>query len=88
METIQETIQSAKLSLASRCEAIAGSGAYLLNGHPEAQVTILKQTLRQAAVDGIEWRKIYEFIYKTWSPRRPHFPHPDTMALHVDIWSA
>ena len=56
----------------------------MLNGHPEAQVTISKQTLKQAAVEDVEWRKIYEFIYKTWYPRRPHFPYSDAMAGHVD----
>ena len=62
-----------------------GSGTYLLNGHPDSQVTVLTQTLRQAAAEGVEWRKIYDFIYRTWCPRRPHFPHPDAMAVHVDI---
>ena len=69
----------------SRCEAIAGSAPYLLNSHPEAQVASLRETLKQAAVEGVEWRKIYEFIYKSWYSRRPHFPHPDAMAIHVDI---
>ena len=68
----------------SRCEAIAGSGTYLLNGHTEAQVASLRRTLKQAAVEGIEWRKIYEFIYKTWYPHRPHFPHPDAMAAYME----
>ena len=68
----------------SRCEAIAGSDTYLMNGHTEAQVASLRQTLKQATVEGIEWRKIYEFIYKTWYPRRPHFPHPDAMAAHLE----
>lgn len=67
----------------NRCEAIAGSGTYLLNGHPEAQLTILKQTLRQAAAEGVEWQKIYEFIYKTWHPRRPHFPDPSAITIHT-----
>jgi hypothetical protein len=49
----------------------------MLNGHPEAQMTISKQTLKQAAVEDVEWRKIYEFIYKTWYSQWRHFPHPD-----------
>jgi len=40
----------------SWCEAIAGSGTYVLNGHTEAQVASLRHTLKQAAVEGVEWR--------------------------------
>jgi len=34
----------------------------------------------RAAADGIDWRKIYSFIYEGWHTRRPLFPDVDTMA--------
>jgi len=67
-----------------RCEAIAGSASYVVNGYPEAQVSTLRGTLKQAAGEGVDWRKIYDSIYDSWHSRRPHFPDPQTMAVQVE----
>jgi hypothetical protein len=67
-----------------RCEAIAGSASYVVNGYPEAQVSTLKGTLRQAAEDGTDWRRIYECIYESWHTRRPHFPDLNAMAALIE----
>ena len=66
------------------CDVIAGSGSYVVNGYPDAQVTALRNTLQKAAAEGINWREIYTSIYTSWRSRRPHFPDPDTMAILLE----
>jgi hypothetical protein len=68
----------------SRCDAIAGSASYIVNGYPELQVKALRLELQAAAADGIEWRNIYADIYECWHPRRPVFPDMDTMASLIE----
>src|SRR5262245_59132179 len=65
------------------CDVIAGSASYIVNGYPELQVRTLRSTLIRASGDGVDWRTIYESIYKHWDTRRPHFPDPDTMASQI-----
>lgn len=67
-----------------QCEAIAGSASYVVIGYPEAQVSTLRGTLKRAAAEGVEWRKIYDSIYDSWRSRWPHFPAPQTMAVQVE----
>ena len=66
------------------CDVIAGSASYIVNGYPKAQVSTLKATLKRAAADGVEWRKIYQSIYEQWHTRRPLFPDVDTMAAQME----
>ena len=66
-----------------RCEAIAGSASYVVNGYPAVQVSTLRGTLKQAASEGVDWRKIYDSIYDSWHSRRPHLPDPAAMAALV-----
>src|SRR5215469_2908872 len=68
----------------TRCEAIAGSDAFVRSGHCEDQVLLLKATLLRAAVLGEKWREIYRSIYDQWHARRPHFPDLNTMAAEID----
>ena len=68
----------------TRCNAIAGSASYLVNGYPELQVKTLENQLRAAAADGIDWRTIYVPLFETWHTRRPLFPDMATMARHIE----
>lgn len=68
----------------SRCGTIAGSGSYIVNGYPEVQVRVLRAELKAAAADGVDWRKIYESIYRNWHSYRPLFPDVDTMAAQIE----
>lgn len=68
----------------SRCEAIAGSASYALDGTPEIQVGVLRQVLKQARAEGADWRRIYSAIYDQWHARRPLFPNVETMASQLD----
>ena len=63
----------------TRCEAIAGS-----NSFPEDQVIFLRAMLLRAAMDGVNWRKIYRSIYERWHPERPYFPDLNTMAAEIE----
>lgn len=71
------------LTWTMRCSAVAGSGTYSLDGHPETQVAVLRAQLKAAAADGVDWRPIYAHIYDHWHSRRPLFPVPDTMAALI-----
>ncbi len=68
----------------SICSATAGSMTFILDGHPEAQVQVLRSQLKDAAADGVDWRKIYASIYEQWHPRRPLFPDVDTMSEQME----
>ncbi len=68
----------------ARCEAVAASDSYIVNGYPEAQVYALKLELKRAAADGVDWRGIYASIYQQWHTRRPHFPDVEKMASFVE----
>jgi hypothetical protein len=68
----------------TRCDAIAGSASYVVNGYPELQVPTLKGTLKRAAADGVDWRVIYRSIYEQWHTRRPHFPDLETMTAEME----
>jgi len=68
----------------SRCSTIAESITYSLNEHPETQVHVLRAELKDAAADGVDWRKIYASIYKQWHTRRPQFPDVNTMATQME----
>ena len=68
----------------SRCDAVAGSASYIVNGYPESQVGVLRAELKAAAADGVDWRKIYASIYEQWHTRRPLFPDVETMASQLD----
>jgi len=72
----------------TRCEAIAGSDAYLQIGHPEDQVIVLKGILLQAATAGANWREIYRSIYEKWHSRRPHFPDLNAMAAEIEHYGS
>jgi len=63
----------------TRCEGIAGS-----NSFPEDQVIFLRAMLLRAAMDGVNWRKIYRSIYERWHPERPYFPDLNTMAAEIE----
>ena len=67
-----------------RCDTIAGSASYIVNGYPETQVQVLRLELKRAAADGVDWRRIYGFIYEGWHTRRPLFPDVDTMAALME----
>ncbi len=68
----------------SLCNAVVGSGTYMIRGYPEEQVTTLRDVLRLTADDGVEWRPIYEDLYNRWHTRRPHFPTPAEMAIQIE----
>lgn len=68
----------------TRCDAIAGSASYQVNGYPAGQVEVLKRTLQAAAANGVDWRKIYTSLYREWHTRRPLFPDVETMALEIE----
>jgi hypothetical protein len=67
-----------------RCETIAGSGSYIINGYPELQVRVLRLDLKAAKADGVDWRKIYSSISERWHHHRPLFPNIETMALMLE----
>ena len=68
----------------TRCDAVAGSASYIVNGYPELQVNALRLELQAAAADGIDWRNIYADIYEYWHTRRPLFPDMETMASVIE----
>lgn len=67
-----------------QCATIAGSASYVVNGYPDAQVTTLRDTLREAAKHGFNWQDLYTTIYQDWHTRRPHFPTPEAMAALME----
>ncbi len=67
-----------------QCASIAGSASFVLNGYPKAQVTALRDTLREAANQGFNWQELYASIYQDWHTRRPHFPTPEVMATLME----
>jgi len=73
-----------RINLLTRCEAIAESDSFVRSGHAEDQVTLLKTTLLRAAVERVNWREIYRFIYDQWHTERSHFPGLNTLAAEID----
>ncbi len=67
-----------------RCGTIAGSASFVVNGYPKAQVTALRDTLREVAKHGFNWQDLYNSIYREWHTRRPHFPTPEAMAVLME----
>ncbi len=67
-----------------QCASIAGSASFVVNGYPKAQVTALRDTLREAAQHGFNWQELYIRIYQEWHSRRPHFPNPEAMAVLME----
>lgn len=60
-------------------EIVAGSASFVIDGYPDAQVTVLRNLLRRAAADGMNLRNLYNTICQDWCTWHPRFPTSDAM---------
>ncbi|MBS0151000.1 MAG: putative molybdenum carrier protein [Nitrospira sp.] len=67
-----------------QCSNIAGSASFVINGYRDAQVTALRDTLREAAKHGFDWQELYTNVYEQWHTRRSHFPTPEAMVALME----
>ena len=84
MKKTDRRLTEAEENAWSMCEAVAGSGTYMLNGQTKMQVEVIRDLLADLAKQGGNWQRIYGFIYEGWRTRRPWFPDVETMAAMIE----